>query len=414
MHVSLARAAVRPIGALLFTLGLGCSSAQPAGGAALGAGAGGAGDESGRAGAEPSLEENGGEREPACASKTKDAALPEGPKSARGLGTITARVPGTQQVVGGVRLVSHEVRVVVRDGFARTEVEEEVLNETPRVLEGRFVFPVPPGASVSRLALWVGKDLVEGEVVARDRAAHIFRGIVDDTVRPRDPALLEWVAGAELSLKIVPIPARGSRRVVFAYDEALPSVGGRVRYVYPLSLGEGRETSVDRFAITVTVLDRGTLTDVQTPCHGAAITTGEGTITARFEADRFVPRDDFALEYRREGVSGAELSTWSAEGKPPARSAPGRAAARAKSAVGAGEEAPEAAYAALRVRVDAPEGEAAPARERHDRVIVLDASYSQSRETFRGSAAVAARILRGMRPDEAAFSPPGAARASSA
>ena len=40
--------------------------------------------------------------------------------------------------------------------------------------EGRYVFPVPPEASVSRLALWVGDKLMEDEVVEKKRAASIF------------------------------------------------------------------------------------------------------------------------------------------------------------------------------------------------------------------------------------------------
>lgn len=169
----------------------------------------------------------------------------------RGLGSMTARAPGTTETVGGVRLASHHATVTVVDGIAHTEVEEEFRNDTDRVLEGRLRLPVPSGAALSRLALWVGDQLVEGEVVARDRAARIFRGIVDDTVRPRDPALLEVVSGGELSLKIFPLPARGSRKVVFAYDEVLRAKEGEARYVHPLSLGAARATSIDSLRVTV-------------------------------------------------------------------------------------------------------------------------------------------------------------------
>src|SRR5262249_49594058 len=60
----------------------------------------------------------------------------------RGLGRMTARVPGQNDVVSGVRLVAHDVHVVVRDGIARTYVEEVFQNDTSRVLEGRYVFPL--------------------------------------------------------------------------------------------------------------------------------------------------------------------------------------------------------------------------------------------------------------------------------
>ena len=78
---------------------------------------------------------------------------------------MTARVPGRTEVVSGVRLVSHNVDVVLRDGVARTEVEEIFQNDTSQVLEGRYVFPLPADASISRLALWVNDKPVEGEIV---------------------------------------------------------------------------------------------------------------------------------------------------------------------------------------------------------------------------------------------------------
>lgn len=141
-------------------------------------------------------------------------------------GRMTARVPGSSAVVSGVSRVDHRVRTLERDGLSRTEIEEEFLNETDRVLEGRYTFVVPPGASVSRLGLWVGDELVEGEVVERQRAARIFDGIVDDSVRPRDPALLEWSSGGEYSLRVFPIEPKRTRRVVIAYDEVLGSQEG--------------------------------------------------------------------------------------------------------------------------------------------------------------------------------------------
>lgn len=160
--------------------------------------------------------------------------LPPLSEAARGVGTMTARIPGTTLEASGVRLVSHRARATVRDGLAHTEIEETFRNDGDRVLEGRFAFPLPAGATISRLALWVGSVLVEGEIVERGRADRIFRGIVDDTVRPRDPALLELGAGGRLSLRVFPIPPRGERTVIVGYDQALPREGAGVRYVLPL------------------------------------------------------------------------------------------------------------------------------------------------------------------------------------
>jgi hypothetical protein len=178
--------------------------------------------------------------------------LPSLVEPPRGLGSMTARRPGSNEIVGGVRLASHHAHVTVAQGIAHTEVEEEFRNDTAEVLEGRLVFPLAEGATLARLALLVGSQWVEGEVVAKLRADRIFRGIVDDTVRPRDPALLDMIAGGRLSLRIFPIPAHGSRKVLFAYDQVLRrEAGERFRYVHPLSLGSERATPIE--AVTVTV-----------------------------------------------------------------------------------------------------------------------------------------------------------------
>ncbi len=145
-------------------------------------------------------------------------------------------------------------RVTIVDGLARTEVEEEFANETEQILEGRFRFPVPSDAAVSRLGLWVGDELVEGEIVEAKRALSIYESIVDRPV-PRDPALLEWVSAGEMSLKVFPILPKKTRRVLLGYDQLLSAEGGRLRYSYPLSLGEGRENTIAELSISVHVLD---------------------------------------------------------------------------------------------------------------------------------------------------------------
>ncbi len=307
----------------------------------------------------------------------------------RGLGTMTARVPGTTEVVSGVRLVSHKVTVTVKDAFARTEVEEEFENETARVLEGRYAFPLPPDAGISRLALWVGATLVEGEIVERKRAANIFQSIVEDSVRPRDPALLEWVTGGEFALKVYPIPARGRRKVVLAYDQALVAAGGRVRYVYPLSLGEDRATAIDDFAITLTASDeRSALSDVSTPRYPATIQTGDRRVVASYGARAFVPGGDFVVSFQRDADGAAQVSTY----VPTAQ--------ELASAPKAGGSAAAEVFAAVRVGVDLPEGLSIPEHAARDRAVIVDTSYSQSAETLAGAVAVAMGIVRRMEPDE--------------
>jgi hypothetical protein len=288
----------------------------------------------------------------------------------RGLGTMTARVPGTTAVVEGVRLARHRVRAVVRDGVAQTEVEEVFHNDTTRVLEGQYVFPLPADATISGLTLFVGDKPIDGELVEKKRAAAIFKGIVDDTVRPRDPALLEWVSGSKFSLKVFPIPANGSRKVVLRYQQVLAADGARQTYVYPMSFGAERRTSIDELSIDVELSDAGQAVANVTPSgYPATVEAGSKGTRVSLRASGTAPDHDFAVSFSR----------------------PAPAAAVATS---------EQGFVALRLRAELPKGQLPPPFQRRDRVVVLDASQSQSAESFAAAQQLAARALRALEPSE--------------
>jgi Ca-activated chloride channel family protein len=322
---------------------------------------------------------------PAIEAPAQKSETPEPIVAPRGLGSMTARVPGTTAVIGGVRLIAHKVDVLVRDGFARTTVEEEFKNDTDRVLEGRYAFALPASASVSRLALWVGINLMEGEIVERDTAKRIFQGIVEDTVRPRDPALLEWVSGGEVALKIFPLPPRGSRKVVLAYDQALVGAGNRVQYAYPLALGSDRAVSIDDFSMHVRIVDSlARVRDLDTPRYAATIGERDGDTEITYTARSFAPSADFNVTYEREPRDATRADRALVSAYVPRRGEPGSTA----------KNEDQDAFAAVRFTVALPDDVKAPTRQKQDRVIVVDTSYSQSRETLAGTARLTEALLR--------------------
>lgn len=295
---------------------------------------------------------------------------PEQRAEPRGLGTMTARVPGTAAVVEGVRLLQHRVRAVVRDGVAQTEVEEVFQNDTERVLEGRYVFPLPPDATISGLTLFVDDKPIDGELVEKKRAAAIFKGIVDDSVRPRDPALLEWVSGSQFSLKIFPIPAKGRRKVILRYQQVLTADGPRQAYVYPLSFGAERRTAIDELTIDVDLSDGAEpVQGVLASGYPAEVKQVGNAIRVSLRAHNSAPDHDFAVSFRR--------------------AAPGVTVATA-----------EQGFVALRLRAELPPGVQPPAFQRRDRVLVLDTSQSQSSESLAAAGELALAMLRGLEPDE--------------
>jgi len=288
----------------------------------------------------------------------------------RGLGTMTARVPATTAVVGGVRLAQHHVRAVVRDSVAQTEVEEVFQNDTDRVLEGRYVFPLPADATISGLTLFVGDKPVEGELVEKKRAASIFQGIVDDVPHRLDPALLEWVSGSKFSLKVFPIPAKGSRRLILRYQQVLTSDGPRQTYVYPLSFGAERRTPIDDLSIDVELSDGGQPAAAVVPSgYPATIQAAPQATRVALRIKGSAPDHDFVVGFGRATPSSTVATS-------------------------------EQGFVSVRLRAELPPELSAPAFQPRDRVLVVDASNSQSSESFRAAQQLSLAILRGVEQDE--------------
>jgi Ca-activated chloride channel family protein len=337
------------LGGLALALLLGCDDTRPAESLDAAAGGGGA----------PSANDADEAVASTPAPEAVAAASLFAPLHEATLGRMSARRPGTSVEVQGVSLAEHRAEVTVRGGHATTTVEEVFHNETGEVLEGTFTFPLPRGAVVSDLALWVGDELVPAEIVPRQRARAVFQGIVDDTVRPRDPALLERHAGATLSLAIFPIPAHGSRRVRFSYEQALPRDGVDQTLAIRFSRAS---TRVGRFSI---VVDADC--DVTVDASPFPVKTRERRLV--IEAADSRPTSDLLLRCVAE--ERATLAT---------------------------EDSPRGPVGLVRVRV--PGGHDPASVVHGDLAVVVDRSFSQSGAELASSVAEVARLLADLQDDE--------------
>ena len=125
----------------------------------------------------------------------------------------------------------HKVSVEIRDQIARTTVEQSFANGTDQRLEGTFYFPLPAGASVSGFGMWIGGELVEADIVEKQRARAIYEEILR---RKEDPGLLEWSGGNLFKARVFPIEPHSEKRIRIRYTQVLPLEGDRIRYRYAL------------------------------------------------------------------------------------------------------------------------------------------------------------------------------------
>ncbi|MCU0693480.1 MAG: hypothetical protein MUF54_18990, partial [Polyangiaceae bacterium] len=345
----------------------------------------------------------------------------QGPEdvAVRGLGELRARKPGgAGELDQAVRLTKHDVKVRIVGSIARTEIDETFSNDTGDVLEGIYRFPLPPDAQIERLALEVDGKMEEGAFVDKDRAAAIWRGVIHAAApkspKPReeiiwvpgpwrDPALLEWQRGGRFELRIYPIPARGSRRVVLAYTQTIAPTAGVRRYTYPLSYDASGSTRVDQFEVDVQVRGHDKVFGVRSRGYSFDEADAEGAKRLSMRASSFVPSGDITLEYALTEDT-REVTAWAfkpvgSTASDPERGEQSRDANRAPAAattsmlLGA-QEMPATAggddpYVAIALRPKLPRWSEGKFR---DHVIVVDVSRSMVGERYSRAVQVAERV----------------------
>jgi hypothetical protein len=138
-----------------------------------------------------------------------------------GVGTLEAHGEQTPKTTLALERLSVDAKTT--GDVAEVTVEHLFRNEGAEQLEGTFRFPLPDGALLVGLAMDIAGKLMEGELVERDKARKAYEETVDKML---DPALLEWENGTTFKLRVFPIEARSTKRVV-------------LRLVAPLHRAEG-------------------------------------------------------------------------------------------------------------------------------------------------------------------------------
>ena len=94
-----------------------------------------------------------------------------------------------------------------------------------------FYFPLPQDASISGFGMWIGNDLVEADVVEKQRAREIYETILREK---KDPGLLEWTGGNLFKARVFPIEGPSEKRIKIVYTQVLPLRANKYRYSYGL------------------------------------------------------------------------------------------------------------------------------------------------------------------------------------
>lgn len=148
------------------------------------------------------------------------------------------------------------VDILVVGQTAVTTMEMTFYNPNTRVMEGEFQFPLANGQQVSRFALDINGKLREGVVVDKALGRKAFEDIVRRGV---DPGLLEKTEGNNFKARVYPMPAKGTRRVLIAFEQELHERGGQDYYFLPITAN----VTLKNFKVRTEVVSRFVKADIQ-------------------------------------------------------------------------------------------------------------------------------------------------------
>ncbi|MFH1452970.1 MAG: VIT and VWA domain-containing protein [Armatimonadota bacterium] len=189
----------------------------------------------------------------------------------------------------------HRVNIDVNNQVAIVKIDQVFKNPNNYQLEGRYLFPLPEDAAISKFAMDVDGKMVDATLLSKDEARKVYEDIVRQM---RDPALLEYVDKNTFSARIFPIPANGEKRIKLEYTDMLKMDNGLVKLVYPLSTEKFSSRPLEEVTVSVKIKSKLPIKNVYSPSHNISVTrVNDYTVEASYEKNNTLPDKDFVLYY---------------------------------------------------------------------------------------------------------------------
>lgn len=182
-----------------------------------------------------------------------------------------------------------DVKVNVTGNIATTTYDMLFYNSSSRVLEGELKFPLANNQEISRLALEMNGKLREGVVVDKELGRIAFEGIVRRGV---DPALLEKGKGNTYNIRVYPIPAKGYKRVVIAYEQELLFKENAHYYHLPLNFKD----RLDSFKVVIETINQKKKPIIVEGEETMLFSNWKNTFKTSFKKENYIPNNSILVK----------------------------------------------------------------------------------------------------------------------
>jgi Ca-activated chloride channel family protein len=206
----------------------------------------------------------------------------------------------------------HRVTARIEDGHAVTRVEQEFYNPHDISVTGRYLFPVPPEAILSRFEATVDGERQHATRQDATATNEELYAIIADL---RDPSLLQYVDWESLVFDLT-LPPGGARVMRLEYEEVLTPTGGLYRYRYVLGTERYSSEALDEVSVLVDLSLSSGLASLYSSSHDVTVERmGATRARVTWNAHRVLPTEDWELFFApADGGFGGGLLTGERDG----------------------------------------------------------------------------------------------------
>lgn len=198
----------------------------------------------------------------------------------------------------------------INNQFATVRLRQIFANPLGDVTEGRYVFALPASASLSEFAVWDGQTRIPGVILEKRRAQDLYESLRQQAI---DPGLVQQetddTSTTAFTVKVVPIPAFGYKRLEMAYTQSLPVDGLQSRFSFPLRPSEYGRQRARHVRINLRLRSQVPIIEFHQEGSQLALTIERQTpneVLAHVEAEEIEFTEDFAFVYAM-GVESSQL-----------------------------------------------------------------------------------------------------------
>ena len=186
-----------------------------------------------------------------------------------------------------------EIDASIRDQVAQVQVAQTFKNRTNRVLQVKFVFPLPYDGAIDQMTFMVDGEELEGRLLEADKAREIYQSYVR---RSQDPALVQWIGTGMFQTQVFPVPAGAERTVSLRYTQLCRRSGSLNDWTLPLAPTKFTCSPIAEVAIRGRIRGETKLGNVYSPTHDVDVDrSGDKVVKFEYQAKGKVPDSDFRM-----------------------------------------------------------------------------------------------------------------------